>query len=171
MKIYTIKDIRELCPRHDPSRFLGENWKGTVLDILELEGVPPRDRIWVAVQLLPKHIVEYFVIDCVFRASSYAATADAYVAPSYADTSAATCAAYAAAAYTAADAAAAGHAATTARHTADASASAAACAHNRSSYSNYAAYAAAASAAAATAKQQERENQIDSLILLMEMGA
>lgn len=140
MKTYTIKDIRELFPCYDPACYLSENWKGTVLDILNMEEVPQKDRIWVSVRLLPRHIVECFAVDCVFRAC-----ADAHADAAPADAIYST--------YAAADAAAAAVAAYTASTYAAA----------------YAAFDAAiySADAAAAARKQERENQIDSLILLI----
>jgi hypothetical protein len=108
----TIKDIRALEPCYDPSKYLSENWTGTVEDILLLEECPAEDRIWVAVRLVPRFIAECFAIDCATRTDC----ADAY-------------AAYAAA---------------------------------------YAAKAADAYAAYADALKQERENQINALLMLLE---
>lgn len=66
----TIKDIRALGPCYDPSRYLSEDWSGTVVDILLLEHIPSDDRVWVATQLLPRNIAETFVFDCATRAMS-----------------------------------------------------------------------------------------------------
>ncbi len=86
-----------------------ENWKqhnatfnGSFVDFLELTNeITHRDKIWVAVRLLPRFLMEVFAIDCAFRANGYAA---AYAADADADADA-DAAAYAAyAAYAATDA-------------------------------------------------------------------
>jgi len=125
LKINT-KIIKELNPCQDRL----DNWlkyysdfKGDILDFLELENITALDKVWVSLKLLPRDIVEIFSIDCAFRADAAYAV---YVV--YAD---------------AADAAAAADAA---------------CA---------AAYAAADAADATDARLQERENQVDALIMLI----
>jgi hypothetical protein len=42
-----IQDIRNIKPCYDPSRYLPEDWEGTVLDILRVEECPAQDRLWV----------------------------------------------------------------------------------------------------------------------------
>ena len=126
------------------------DFDGDILDALELEGLSPENKIWVAVRLLPRELVEVFAIDCGFSAyASYAASASAadyaaYVASyaAYADYAAYAYSAYASyAAY--------------------------------ADYASAAAYAAAAYAAdyaaadSAASKKQERENQVDALIMLI----
>lgn len=58
MQLETIdlSRIRALRPRpcYDPTRYLEENWTGTVLDILDVSPCPPEDRIWVVVSVLPE---------------------------------------------------------------------------------------------------------------------
>lgn len=50
-KLLTINDIRAIKPCYDPTEFLPESWTGTALDILALEQVPAKDRIWVVASL------------------------------------------------------------------------------------------------------------------------
>ena len=105
-----------------------ETFEGDILKFLELGKITDKDKVWVALRILPREIVEVFAIDCAFAASNYAdaaayaadaatyaatyaadaATADAATDAATAATYAATDAAYAAAdaAYAAADAAA-----------------------------------------------------------------
>ena len=132
MNSLTIQDIRDLKPCYDPDEYLPEDWTGTVEDILLLEDCPAKDRIWVAVRLMPRFLVECFAVDCALSAAAYDAAADD--------------AAYAA--YAAADAAYYAYAYAYAYAAADAYAAA------------YAAYDAA--------RKQERENQIDALLMLLE---
>lgn len=144
MKTLTIKDIRNLKPCYYPTKYLPKDWTGTVKDILLLEECPPEDRIWVAVRLMPRLLAEVFAIDCAVRANNYAATDRA--------------AADRAAAATRAAAARAAYA-----NTSDA---ACACAYDAATYTA-SAYAYAA-CVADVARKQERENQIDALLMLLE---
>lgn len=43
----TIDDIRSLNCCYDPTKYLDENWEGSVLDIVNMSKVPSRDRLWV----------------------------------------------------------------------------------------------------------------------------
>ena len=141
------------------------DFDGDILDALELEGLSPENKIWVAVRLLPRELVEVFAIDCGFSAYASAAYASA---AAYAADYAASAAAYASD-Y-------ADYAASAAADYADYAASAAAYAAASATYADYAAYASAAASAASAAdyaanyaasKKQERENQVDALIMLI----
>ncbi len=151
----TLKEIRDLDPCYDPSLHMKEDWEGTLVDFLQIDVIPNHDRIWVAVRLAPRTLVEIFAIDCAFAADAYAA-ADAaaayaaYAADAYAY--AADAYAYAYAAY--ADAAAA--------HDAYAAAAVAA-AHAHAAHDAHAAH-----ATYYAARNHQRENQIDALIMLLE---
>ena len=68
LKVYTIADIRALNPCYDPSRYLPEDWIGTLLDGLRLEAVPARDRIWVAVRFLDDRTNRLFAVACARKA-------------------------------------------------------------------------------------------------------
>jgi hypothetical protein len=50
MRMYTLDDIREFEPCYDPGQYVGEDWQGSLLDILRMEEVPASDRIWFATQ-------------------------------------------------------------------------------------------------------------------------
>ena len=52
MKQLTIKDIRDLDPCYDPGRHISEDWRGTVIDILKLDGPSHEDKIWVVTHLI-----------------------------------------------------------------------------------------------------------------------
>lgn len=140
----------ELIESLNPCKDRFNNWlehygtrSFTILEFLELEDdITAPDKIWVAVRVLPRDLVEVFAIDCAFAAN---ASADATTAAAFA-TAATTAAAFAAAFAAAAT-------------SADATAAASA----------YTAAAFAAAAAAPTAAIAiERENQIDALIMLIE---
>jgi len=89
---------------------------GDFLEFLALEGIPVKDKIWVAMRVLPREIIDIFAIDCAFAATKHAAyyaaadAAAAYAADAASAVDAAYYAAAAAAAY-AADAASAAAAA------------------------------------------------------------
>jgi hypothetical protein len=114
MKINTAK-IQKLRPCRD--RF--ENWllyyknfNGSVKQFLELDKITAQDKIWVAVRVLPRFLVEVFTIDCALSAYAADAAYDAYAAAYTAAADAADYASYAAsytasyaASYTAYDAA------------------------------------------------------------------
>jgi hypothetical protein len=130
------------------------DFDGDILEFLSLEKITSNDKIWVAVRVLPREILEVFAVDCAFSASEYAvANYDAAncAAAEYADYAANYAAAAAAAAanyaanYAAADYAAAAAAAHAAAH-----------------------YAAAAANYAANYAIAERERQVNALIYLIE---
>ncbi len=151
------------------------DFKGDIVEFLELENITPQDKIWVAVRIMPRLLVETFAIDCAFVVATHAAYAtDAYAAAA-ADADAAAADAYAAAAdaaYAAADAADTIYSAAYAY--AYAAAYAAATYAADTTYSAAYAYAAAADTtysaayAYAAAADAVRENQIDTLIMILE---
>ena len=153
MNKITLKEIRDLNPCYDPSLHMKEDWEGTLVDFLHIEVIPNYDRIWVAVRLMPRFLVEVFAIDCAFAAYGYA-TSDAAASCSYSASAAAADAAYADSADSASHSAS--HSASNAYY-----ASASASASSSASYSS-------ASASASSARNQQRENQIDALIMLLE---
>lgn len=64
MKALTLDDIRDLSPCYDPSRYLTEDWSGTVADILRIDDCPPQDRIWVVVRLIDAKTARLFAVWC-----------------------------------------------------------------------------------------------------------
>jgi len=66
MKTFTINDIRTWNPCYDPSKFLAEEWSGTVLDILKKSEIPAADRIWVVCrrELLSDKLLRLFAVWC-----------------------------------------------------------------------------------------------------------
>ena len=130
--------IKKLNPCNEPWQKWLINYPdfdGDIVEFLELEKVKPHDKIWVAVRLMPRFLVEVFAIDCAVTSASASAATSAY-ASAYASASAAS-AAYASA----------------------------------SASSEYAVYTAAytvASTSTSATSLQERENQVDALIMLCE---
>jgi len=132
-----ISDLKPCRDRHINWIEHYSDFDGDILDFLELDKITADDKVWVAVRVMPRLLVEVFAIDCSLSAYAYAA-ADAYY---YAAADASSAAAYA-------SSAAASYAAAAAAASAD--------------------YAASYAAAAVSARKQERENQIDALIMLIE---
>jgi hypothetical protein len=130
-----IKSLKPCADRYENFLKYYSDFDGQLEEFLDLENITYQDKIWLAVRLMPRFLVEVFAIDCAVRASAYAT--DAY-APTNAARYAAAAATYA---YTDADA-------YTALYAADA-------AHYAAAY--YAADAAA-----------ERQNQIESIIYLIQ---
>lgn len=64
LKTLTIDDIRSFHPCYDPSRYLPEDWRGTVVDILRVTDCPAQDRIWVATNLLDNRTNRLFAVWC-----------------------------------------------------------------------------------------------------------
>ncbi len=46
----SYKDINLLCPCYDPIKYIPETWSGTLVDILKMEEIPAKDRLWVCVR-------------------------------------------------------------------------------------------------------------------------
>jgi hypothetical protein len=137
-----IKSLKPCADRYENYLKYYSDFDGQLEEFLDLEKITYQDKIWLAVRLMPRFLVEVFAIDCAVRSAADAA-ANANSA-AYAD-AAADSAAYANSAAAAADAA-------------DSAAYAAAYASNASAY-------AAADAAAYAA---ERQNQIESIIYLIQ---
>jgi len=137
--------IKKLNPCNEPwQKWLIDypDFDGDIVEFLELEKVKPHDKIWVAVRLMPRFLVEVFAIDCAVAAY---ASAYAYASASYASASAF----YAAASSASSAAASAAYAAA-------------------SEYAVYTAAYTVASASSSATSLQERENQVDALIMLCE---
>ena len=69
MKTFTIADIRSWGPCYDPARHLPEDWSGTAIDILRMESIPPKDRLWVVLRegVLDLRTLRLFAIACARR--------------------------------------------------------------------------------------------------------
>jgi hypothetical protein len=50
MQQFTIEDLRKFSPCYDPTKYLPENWQGTVIDILNVTDCPTEDRLWVVLR-------------------------------------------------------------------------------------------------------------------------
>ncbi len=119
-----IKINTDIIKSLDPCKDRLENWllhykafEGDLVEFLDLPDIFYTDKVWVAVRLMPRFLVEVFAIDCALNAvaDSSAASADAAYTANYLTTyvtsaadasSAASSAAYAASADADADAAA-----------------------------------------------------------------
>ena len=61
----TIEDIRSKRPCYDPSRYLPENWSGTLIDILDIQECSVSDRLWVVIRFLNDAQNRMFAVCCV----------------------------------------------------------------------------------------------------------
>ena len=70
MKIFTIQDIRSWNPCYDPNRYLPEDWSGTAVDILNMEVIPPQDRLWVVLRekCIDSRTLRLFAVNCAKQA-------------------------------------------------------------------------------------------------------
>jgi hypothetical protein len=61
---FDVEKIRSWSPCYDPTKYVSKNWRGTVLDVLALSKVPPRDRFWVVCreELLDAGLLRRFVV-------------------------------------------------------------------------------------------------------------
>lgn len=118
------------------------DFEGDIVEFLELEHITPEDKVWVFIRVAPRLLLEIFALDCAFSAVRYSAA--------YAASAVARYARYA-------------------RYAADAASAVADAAYADAVYAADAAadYAAVAAYAAAT-KKQERENQVDAMIMICE---
>ena len=66
MKTFTIEDIRSWEPCYDPGRHLPEGWSGTAVDLLKLDTIPPKDRLWVVLRegVLDAKTLRLFAVWC-----------------------------------------------------------------------------------------------------------
>ena len=66
MKQITLQQIRDLSPCYDPTKYLPENWKGTVIDILNVEDCPAQDRLWVVLheEFIDAKTLRLFAVWC-----------------------------------------------------------------------------------------------------------
>ena len=66
MKQITLQEIRDLKPCYDPAKFLPEDWTGTVIDILNLNDCPAKDRLWVVLreQFIDAKTLRLFAVWC-----------------------------------------------------------------------------------------------------------
>ena len=64
LKKITVEEIRNLGPCYDPNKYVSETWIGSVLDILKIDEVPSKDRIWVVTRFLSDKINRLFAVWC-----------------------------------------------------------------------------------------------------------
>ena len=101
-----ISDLKPCRDRHMNWIEHYSDFDGDILDFLELDKITAEDKVWVAVRVMPRLLVEVFAIDCSLSAYASSASAASYASSaSSASYAAADAAVYAAAVYAAADAA------------------------------------------------------------------
>jgi hypothetical protein len=66
MKVLTMQTLRSYHPCYDPSKYLPEDWTGTVLDIVKNDETPWGDRLWVVMRedLLSDRLMRLFAVWC-----------------------------------------------------------------------------------------------------------
>lgn len=71
LKKFTLEDIRAWGPCYDPSRYLAEDFKGTILDILDDKRIPFEDRLWVIVRagFVSEKLMRLFAVWCARQVS------------------------------------------------------------------------------------------------------
>jgi len=74
-RIISIKDIRDNNPCYDPSKYLAEDWSGSLTDIL-LTTAPVKDRIWVVSRFADAKVNRLFAVYCARSALSQVAAPD-----------------------------------------------------------------------------------------------
>ena len=104
-----IKNLKPCKDRYENYLTHYSEFSGGIEEFLDLPEISHEDKLWVALRLVPRMLVETFALDCAVSAAAAYADADAYAAAAYAAAYAA--AAYAADAYAAAAAYAAAYAA------------------------------------------------------------
>jgi hypothetical protein len=138
-----IKSFKPCADRYENYLKYYSDFNGLLEEFLDLKHISHSDKIWLSLRLMPRFEVECFAIDCALRSHVYAASYASY-------------AAYAAASAAAYAASYASYAASYASYAADAA-----------SYASYAADAASYAAAAAS-NAAEIQNQIESIIYLIQ---
>jgi len=107
MKQINTEILKSLNPCEDRYKVWLEHYKnfnGTILEFLDLDRISAQDKIWVAIRMMPRFLVEVFAIDCAFSAYAALAVETAADAAYYAADAAYDANAAADAAYYAADA-------------------------------------------------------------------
>lgn len=66
MKVLTIKDLRDLEPCYDPSKYLSEDWSGTIVDFLKIDEIPFEDRLWAVLRsdFVSDKLMRLFAVFC-----------------------------------------------------------------------------------------------------------
>lgn len=66
MKTFTYDDICSWNPCYDPIIYIANDWSGTALDILNMENVPAKDRLWVVLrdELISDKTLRLFAVWC-----------------------------------------------------------------------------------------------------------
>jgi hypothetical protein len=80
-----MRDIKDCRPCYSPQQYAAEDWQGTVEDLFLAEQVPPKDLIWLILQLYKtdgKLLLDFanFAAKLARRSAHAAATEDAYAA-------------------------------------------------------------------------------------------
>lgn len=79
MKQITYSDIKALNPCYNPIKYIPEDWTGTVLDILNVEDCPAKDRLWVVLreEFIDAKTLRLFTVWCAREALKLVENPDA----------------------------------------------------------------------------------------------
>jgi hypothetical protein len=73
-----IKVNTKIIAKFDPCQSRFDNWKhhyssfnGDIIAFLDLLNITQEDKIWVAVRILPREVLEQFAVDCSFSATAH----------------------------------------------------------------------------------------------------
>ena len=66
MKHFNMTELRAFKPCYDPARHLPEDFKGTILDILDNKKIPFEDRLWVILRtdFVSEKLMRLFAVWC-----------------------------------------------------------------------------------------------------------
>lgn len=66
MKVFDVKTINSWEPCYPPTKYLPEDWSGTVLDILDHKEIPFNDKLWVICRtdLVSEKLMRLFAVWC-----------------------------------------------------------------------------------------------------------
>jgi hypothetical protein len=61
---FDMKHLRSYRPCYDPNRYLAEDWRGDVIDILRHKEIPSQDKLWVVCreELLSVQLLRCFAV-------------------------------------------------------------------------------------------------------------
>lgn len=64
LKYFDYEDIQSWNPCYDSSKFISKSWRGTAIDILNLDNVPFQDRLWCVLrtELVSDRVMRLFAV-------------------------------------------------------------------------------------------------------------
>ncbi len=62
-----VQDLRNLNPCYDPTKYLPEDWEGELIDVLEAEVIPEKDRLLVFCKAATEEQADVFARWCALQ--------------------------------------------------------------------------------------------------------